>query len=110
MAIFSRRILQQIINENGSFLSEDQIKQQVDRLNVMLRTLKLADEWEIVLLNAFSKLGKVVHEDGKIAGTCDLYFESHEDPANTFLADITSISDAGFKEYGDYKGLEEELR
>src|SRR5438552_526620 len=110
MAIFSRRILQQIVNENGSFLSKDQIKKQVDRLNAMPRTLKLADEWEVVLLNAFAKLGKVVHEDGKIAGTCDLYFESRDDPANNFLADITTISDEGFKEFGDFEGLNRELR
>src|SRR6266480_5019706 len=109
MAIFSRRILQRIINENRSFLSEDQIKKQVDGLNAMPRTLKLADEWEVVLLNAFARLGKVGHEDGKISGTCDLYFESDEDSANNLLADITTVSDHGFRKFGAFEELEREI-
>lgn len=109
MAIFSRRILQRMIKENCSFLSEGQIKKHVDGLNAMPRTLKLADEWEVVLLNAFAKLGKVGHEDGKIAGTCDLYFESHEDSAKNFLADITTVSDYGFRKFGAFEELEREV-
>lgn len=75
----------------------------------MPRTLKLADEWEVVLLNAFAKLGKVEHEDGKIAGTCDLYFESDEDSAKNFLADITTVSDHGFRKFGAFEELEREV-
>ena len=109
MAIFSRRILQRIINENARILSDGQLRSHIKRLNRMHKTLELGDEWEVVLLNAFSKVGRVTHEEG-LAGTSDLYFEAHDDPSNKFLADITAVSDEGFKKFGDFDKLYEELR
>ena len=59
--IFSRRIIQKILNENSKFLSHKHMSKHVNLLN-------RADEdsinfvWEVVLLNALSKLGNVVHE------------------------------------------------
>ena len=64
MAIFSRRILQRIINENARILSDGQLRSHIKRLNRMHKTLELGDEWEVVLLNAFSKVGRVTHEEG----------------------------------------------
>jgi hypothetical protein len=108
MAIFSRRILQRLINENARILSRNQIKKHVRDLNAMHKTttLTLAPEWEVVLLNAFSKMGRIIHEKD-IAGTSDLYFESHHDPKQNFLADITAVSDKGF---ASFDALDSDLR
>lgn len=61
MAIFSRRALQRLIDENAAFLHADQLKAWVDRLNNPDGDT-LAAEWEVAVLNAFSRLGKVEHE------------------------------------------------
>ena len=53
MAIYSRRILQRLINENAAALSRKQVKKHVFELNRMHQTLSLAFEWEVVLLSAF---------------------------------------------------------
>ncbi len=58
MAIFSRRTLQRIINENASFLTKEQQVNHVEKLNEG----NLSFEWEVVLLYIFSKFGKVTHE------------------------------------------------
>ena len=61
MAIFSRRIVQQMLNENASFLSMESLDQQVARLNT--KGFQLIDtEWEVAVLNAFSKAGVIEHE------------------------------------------------
>jgi hypothetical protein len=61
MAIFSRRTLQRLINENASFLTTKQLKKHVDSLN-NADEHSLGAEWEVVLLNCFSKAGTVTHE------------------------------------------------
>lgn len=109
MAIFSRRVLQRVLNENGAILATKQLKKHVRDLNRMHETLTLAPEWEIVLLNAFSKVGKVLHESGP-AGTSDLYFEAITNPKQRFVADITTISDQGFDRKHAFDELDDELR
>lgn len=91
MAIFSRRTLQRLINENAAFLRRTQLEAHVKQLNAG----GLSAEWEVVLLNVFNKLGKVIHEQRFKTKKPDLYFE----PGNSnleFLADIKSIWDEGF--------------
>jgi hypothetical protein len=65
--------------------------------------------WEVAVLNAFSKLGKVVHEP-TLEGPAllDLLF-THDDGSG-FLADITSVSDEGFEEESPYKAFDVELQ
>lgn len=109
MAIFPRRILQRLLNENGAILSRKQLRKHVGDLNRMHETLTLAPEWEVVVLNAFSKVGKVLHESGP-AGTSDLYFESQSDPTMRFVADITTVSDKGFETQHAFDELDRELR
>jgi hypothetical protein len=110
MAIYSRRILQHLINENAEVLSRKQIKKHVFELNRMHQTLSLAFEWEVVLLNAFSKVGKIAHERN-FGGTRepDLYFESTSDPNQRFAADITTLSDKGLEGNNPYETLFDEL-
>jgi hypothetical protein len=65
MAIFSRRLLQRLINENARFLLPRQTKDHVRRLNNADES-SLDAEWEVVLPNAFGKLGRVTHDpDGR---------------------------------------------
>ena len=110
MAIFSRRILQRLINENDKFLSKKQTEKHVKELNQVSKNLTLAFEWEVVLLNVFSKLGKVKHElllgNGKDA---DVYFETAENPNVNFTADITTASDKGLDENNPFDALDNEL-
>jgi hypothetical protein len=60
MAIFSRRIIQEMIDENAAFLTEKQLDQHVSRLN--RKNTKdfgsLDAEWEVLMLNIFGKIGK----------------------------------------------------
>jgi hypothetical protein len=74
MAIFSRRTIQRLINENASFLTTKQIKSHVDNLN----NGDLGAEWEVVLLNVFSKLGRVEHEKNFNGKKPDIYFTSED--------------------------------
>ena len=110
MAIFSRRILQRLIYENDKFLTKRQTKKHVRELNRMDNDLTLAFEWEVVLLNVFSKLGKVRHEEilgnGKDA---DIYFETLGNASHNFIVDITTASDKGLDENNPFEALQEEL-
>ena len=109
MAIFSRRIIQRLLDENTGVLSRRQVKKHADELNRMHETLTLAPEWEVVVLNAFSKVGNVLHESGP-AGTSDIYFESRSHPQDCFVADITTVSDKGFETQHAFDELDSELR
>jgi hypothetical protein len=91
MAIFSRRTIQRLINENISFANKDQLENHVRKLNEG----DLSFEWEVVLLNVFSKIGKITHEPifENSSRKIDMLFSSEEDGIE-FLADITTISDS----------------
>lgn len=106
MAIFSRRILQRLIDENARFLLEGQTKKHIQLLNRMTKDKTLAVEWEVVLLNALSKVGKVSHEKN-FGGSSnpDIYFETFDNPKANFVADITAISDKGSDKSNPFKAL-----
>ncbi len=68
---------ERLINENSHFLKPKQTKIHIEKLNIegkyseqlekgnvanQLAKLYLDSEWEIVLLNVFSKFGNVIHE------------------------------------------------
>jgi hypothetical protein len=110
MAIFSRRILQRLLDENSQFLLEGQTKKHVEQLNRMHEELTLAYEWEVVVLNALSKIGKVAHEfssgGGRKAG---IHFEAFDHPGTEFVADITAISDRGLDSSNPIEALSNRL-
>jgi hypothetical protein len=110
MAIYSRRILQRLINENARFLHEGQTKKHVQQLNRMAKDLTLASEWEVVLLNALSKVGNVLHEEN-FGGNrnADICFEAFDESRVGFVADITAISDKGVDETNPYEALSNTL-
>lgn len=90
MAIFSRRTLQRIINENSEFLKKKQSKSHVEKL----QTGDLTAEWEVVLLNVFSKIGDVIHEPENLPKSnkkIDILFSTKNKNIN-FLADITCLT------------------
>jgi hypothetical protein len=104
MAIFSRRTLQRLINENAFFLTKRQTKKHVNELNKG----DLGAEWEVVLLNVFSKLGKVEHERNFSGKNPDIYFTSL-DGVLDFLADVKTVSDEGIETKNPYNQLSERL-
>jgi hypothetical protein len=116
MAIYSRRTLQRLLYENAAFLSRRQLKDHVNKLNRNDLAFSkgqeplLDIEWEVALLNAFSKVGTVNYESN-FGGRRkpDLHFISNADPNQFFVADITALSDRGFEGQNAYNALEDEL-
>ena len=90
MAIFSRRTLQRLIDENATFMRKDQLEKHKRKLN----EADLSFEWEVVLLNVFSKLGKVIHEPvfENCSRKIDILFSTKIKDEIEFLTDITTIS------------------
>lgn len=107
MAIFSRRKVQKMLDENAAFLTKEQLNQHVTKLN-KADFQSLDTEWEVAVLNAFSKLGNVAHEPAlEGSAKLDLLFARGE---SSFLADITSVSDEGFEEKTPVKAFYIELQ
>src|SRR6266542_902512 len=110
MAIFGRRTTQRLIDDTAAVISRRQMRKLVDDLNAMPDTLTLNPDWELFLLNVFSKIGKVKHEQS-FGGTRkpDLYFECRTHPQVRFVADIRTLSDKGFKAANPFDLLFDEL-
>jgi len=92
MALFARRVLQRVLDENSNFLTAEQSANVVSRLNQNDEHY-LALEWEQVILNAAAKCGNVEHERLLGSSRPDLLFRSSD---CEFIADITTASDHGF--------------
>lgn len=107
MALFSRRTLQRIIDENSSFLSPKQIDAVCGRLN-SLHDGYLAVEWEQALLNAASKSGSVSHERPMGKSKPDLIFRASDRPVR-FIADITAVSDRGYENENPIDAFQQEF-
>lgn len=108
MAIFSRRTIQRMINENAAFLTKKQLDIHVSKLN-REDFQSIDTEWEVAVLNAFSKLGNVAHEP-TLEGTAQLDLLFTHDDGSSFLADITSVSDEGFEKQTSVKAFFVELQ
>jgi hypothetical protein len=98
-----------MLDENDEFLTSEQLDGHVARLN--RRDFQaLEAEWEVTVLNAFSKLGVVRHEpDLGGAAKLDILFTPNRGPAIDILADITTVSDEGFEEESPVKAFSVEL-
>jgi len=109
MALFSRRQLQRMIDENAQFVPPEHLQEHVRRLN-KVRDEYLSTEWEVGLLNAFSKIGTVQHEPA-LGGSrrLDLLFRSSEDHFE-FGADIVTVSDQSLHKRNPVYPLYDELR
>ena len=95
MAIFPSRIIKRMLNENADFLTKEQLDKHILGLNGK-KFQPLETEWEVAVLNAFSKIGKVEHEP-RLKGTSklDLLFVSDQDSEARFVADVATVSDKG---------------
>lgn len=109
MAIFSKRILQEMLNQNAHFLSKKQLREHVNKLNKGGIDY-LPTEWEVVILNAFSKIGYVRHEQPFRKRLPDLFFQSKNEPSVSFLADITTVSDKGYERENPVKAFIDEAK
>jgi hypothetical protein len=103
MAIFSRRDLQAALNSLFSKLSQEHLNGLVKRLNEA-GAVSLAAEWEVVLIAAFAKCGRVQHEVS-FGGRSrpDLYFQFGESGSLEFVADIRTISDVNTHSENPYQ-------
>jgi len=98
-----------MLDENDGFLTAMQLDGHVARLN-RKDFQALEAEWEVAVLNAFSKLGVVQHEpDLGGAAKLDILFTPDRGPAIGILADITTVSDEGFEEESPVKAFFVEL-
>jgi hypothetical protein len=89
MALFARRVIDRYLEENQELVSEERLRDWVRRLNTVSDDY-VATEWELILLNAFAKHGKVQHEPKTYAAPIDLLFQS-SDGGLYFAADIAAI-------------------
>lgn len=93
MALFPRRVLQRMLDRSQKYLSLPQRQTLCNLLN-KVRGDYLATEWELVVLDTASRLGNVLYEP-KFTGTKRPDFLFQSEPAVSFVADITSVSDRG---------------
>lgn len=107
MAIFSRRTLQRLINENSRILKKGQSLKLVESLNRSDES-SLGFEWEIVLINVFSKFGNVEYESDLGGAKPDLKFDSPQDNLS-FIADIATVSDRSDKDRNPCEDFHDEL-
>jgi hypothetical protein len=108
MALFSRRYLQRVLDENATFLTGSQLQTAVGLLNSVCEEC-LAKEWETVIINAASKCGTVEHEPGAEGQRApDIFFRSVGATVQ-FIADVATISDRGFNRENPFDVLDEEF-
>lgn len=110
MAIFSRRMIQRLMNENASFINNEQSENHRNKLNEG----DISFEWEVVLLNVFSKIGKVTHEPifENSSRKIDILFSSnHFNRKNEveFLADVATVSDYSAEQENPVQYLDDKL-
>lgn len=110
MAIFSRRTIQRMINENAESLTKEQLDQHVSRLNKG-DFQSIDTEWEVAVLNIFSKIGKVEHEPN-LGGSpkLDLLFVPHRNTEAHLIADVTTVNDEGFEIKNPLKAFDVDLK
>lgn len=108
MAMFSRRSLQNAIDESFPYADCPKRREWVKILNSPTSVKYIPTEWEIVILQTLAALGAVRHESN-LGGVTkpDLHFQS---PSITFVADIATISDRGSHERNPIGPFEKALR
>jgi hypothetical protein len=91
MSLLTRRVFQKCLDDNAQFVSIDVLRNWVQQLNRVSNDY-VATEWEVVLLRAFARFGKVRYEPPLGQRPVDLVFESCDGKLQ-FAADIVAISD-----------------
>lgn len=108
MAMFSRRALQNAIDESLPYVDRSKRREWVRTFNSPTSVKYIPTEWEVAILQSIATLGTVQHESDLGGETKpDLHFQSL---AITFVADIATISDRGSHERNPIGPFEKELR
>jgi hypothetical protein len=105
MTIFAQPSIQSFLNALQGTLSTQQLSDLVHRLN--LEDLdSLATEWEVCILFALMKLGRVTYEPS-FAGKSrpDIHFIANDNTNLQCIADVTLISDSDLEEKNPFLAL-----
>lgn len=91
--MLSRRSIQTLIDRSAGFLSSEQVKRLVHRLNRNKRC-SLDAEWELIILAALATFGSVKHEPD-LGGSkrLDVRFRS---PWLSFISDVKAVCDEDY--------------
>jgi hypothetical protein len=107
MGLFSRRIVQGMLEENRQFMPADKLRRHINHLNGNSAVQRVTTEWEIAVLNGLSKLGRVEFEP-KLAGVTAVDALFTKD-GTTALIEIATVSDRGLDEQNPVHQLCDEL-
>jgi hypothetical protein len=105
MPVFSRRVLQRLLDDTAEHVTKSQHARWLSLLNAADER-SLDTEWEVVLLAALARLGEVTHEPPLQGKRPDLLFR---DENVEFVADIATVSDRGYEEANRRVTFEREL-
>lgn len=108
MSLFHRRSLREMINTCSAFLSAEQTKLVIEKLN-RNDEQSLQVQWELAVLFGLSKTGTVAHEMTFGRRKPDIHW-SHSASACSIVADIRTVSDAGLEEENPREFYRLELR
>ena len=110
MAIFSRRDVQSALDGLVPYLTPEQGDAVVRRLNGNAAE-SIAAEWEVVVLAAFARCGRVTHEKSFGGATRpDLHFEVSPPNQLVFVADVRTVSDANTNKENPYEEFYQAIR
>jgi hypothetical protein len=105
--MFSRRAIQALIDDAAATLSSAQLEALVDRLNQTDEQMINAT-WELIWIVTLGRCGKVAHEPALPGATRfpDIHFQAD---GFEFMADVATVSDAGYEEENPVEDLRHEL-
>jgi hypothetical protein len=106
MPIFSRRVLQGLLDDTDHILTPSQSDDRLAKLNAANET-SLHTEWEVIFLFALSRLGTVKHEIQFGGGSKpDVFFQEND---LAFIAEIRTVSDRGYEDANPRESFEREF-
>lgn len=109
MGIFSRRVVNRLLEENSHFLPKDKLNLQIKHLNGTSPVQRVTTEWEIAVLNGLQKLGLQPLYEPRFAGGSSVLDVLVKYQAEEALIDITTASDRGLDEENPFQRLADEL-
>lgn len=110
MFVFTRRAMQQMLNDIALWMPNQPLAELLRRLNTT-RTNRLPQMWELVWLYALGKVLPVEHERPLPNGKPDLWFTVLDgDRPVPVVADITTLSDSALNSANPFDRLCEAVR
>ena len=107
MFVFTRRAMQQMLEDIAPWMPEGPLTELLGRLNTA-RTNRLPQMWELVWLSALGAVLPVEHERALPDGKPDLWFSvSDGDRLVPVIADITTLSDSALHKANPFERLTE---